>query len=244
MARTGGDADARPGLHPPLGDDPQVEAGAVVADQQRGHLRLTQPQADPVAGDPRLSDLELGLADAVAVADADLVVGQPVDGEVLAEVAVAEVVPAEVLLPVPVRVELVDQHRALLAAAPGQVALAVAVDVEAADHGRAVHWLLPHPGVDRLALPVHVLGQADVHRHQRRRGQRGLVHVLARHVPAGREARLEQHPRPGGVGHDLVAVPGHQAAAGLADVDAVAGIGGMPDDPVVRLVELVHGSPR
>ena len=59
-----------------LGDDPHVEAGTVVADQQRGQLGLTQPQAHPVAGDPRLGDLELGLADPVPVADADLVVGQ------------------------------------------------------------------------------------------------------------------------------------------------------------------------
>ena len=97
--RTGAGLDDRvPGLDVPLGDHPHVEARPVVADQERGQFGLTGPQAHPVAGDARLRDLELGLADAVAVADADLVVGQTVDGEVLPELAVGEVVAAEVLL--------------------------------------------------------------------------------------------------------------------------------------------------
>ena len=47
--------------------------------------------ADPEAGHAWLGDLELGLADAVAVADADFVIGQALDGEVLSEVAAFEV---------------------------------------------------------------------------------------------------------------------------------------------------------
>ena len=78
-------------LHAPLPQDPEVEAGPVVGHEQRGHPRLAQAQPDAVAGDARLGDLELGLADAVAVADAHLVVGQPVDGEVLAEDPPAQV---------------------------------------------------------------------------------------------------------------------------------------------------------
>ena len=58
------------------------------------------------------------------------------DGEVLAELSVDEVVSAELALPVPIRVELVDEHCALLAAVPRQIALTVAVDVELADVGR------------------------------------------------------------------------------------------------------------
>ena len=72
-------------LHATFPQDPEVEARPVVGHEQRGHTRLVQAQPDPVAGDARLGDLELGVADAVAVADAHLVVGQPVDGEVLAE---------------------------------------------------------------------------------------------------------------------------------------------------------------
>src|SRR5262249_4242300 len=168
-----------------------VEAGTVVADQQGGQLRLAEAQADPVAGDSRLADLELRLADPVPVTDADLVVGQAIDGEVLSEHAVAEVVPAEVLLPVPVGLDLVDQHGALLAAVPAGVALAVAVDVEAAGHRLAVHRVLPHTGVDRLALPGHVPGQADVHRQQHRRDRHACPRkaissgVSSRSTPCG-----------------------------------------------------------
>ena len=74
-------------------------------------------------------------ADPVAVADADLVVAQPLDGEVLAELPVDEVVSSELALPVAVGLDLVDEDRSLLAAVPGEIALAVAVDVELARRG-------------------------------------------------------------------------------------------------------------
>jgi hypothetical protein len=38
-------------------------------------------------------------------------------------------------------------------------------------------------------------------------------------------------------------VPHHQVAAGLPDVDAVVGVGGVARDPLVFLVEGVHGPP-
>src|SRR5262249_4333428 len=94
------------GLDLPLGYDPHVEPGPVMADQRGWPSGLAQPQAHPVAGHPRLGDLELGLADAVPVADAHLVVRETVNGEVLPELAVAEVIPAEVSLPVLVRLDL------------------------------------------------------------------------------------------------------------------------------------------
>src|SRR6185312_1571313 len=163
-----GPHDLVAGPYLPFDDHAQVEAGTVVGDEQRRHARLAEPHADAEAGDPRLGDLELGVADAVAVADADLVVAEPLDGEVLAELAELEVVPVEVLLPVPVRLDLVDEHRALLAAVPVEVALAVAVDVQPAHHPRPVDLLLPDPGVHGVALPADVLRQADVDRQQPR----------------------------------------------------------------------------
>jgi hypothetical protein len=50
--------------------------------------------------------------------------------------------------------------------------------------------------------------------------------------------------RPGGLGDDLGALTDFQVAAGLADVDAVVAVGGVTDDPLVFLVEGVHGPPR
>src|SRR5262245_32875947 len=97
-----------------LGDDAQVETRTVVSDQKGRKLWLPHAHPHPETGDARLGDLERGLADAIAVADAHLVVTEAVDGEVLPEGAVLEVVAAEVLLPVPVGVDLVDEHRPLL----------------------------------------------------------------------------------------------------------------------------------
>src|SRR5262249_56740166 len=90
--------------------------GTVVGDQQSWHRGQVEPDSDAVAGDARLGDLEQRAADAVAVADADLVVGKALDGEVLAELPVAEVVAPELALPVAVGLDLVDEHRPVLAA--------------------------------------------------------------------------------------------------------------------------------
>src|SRR5262249_32903329 len=93
---------------------------------------------------------------------------QPVDGEVITELSVDEVVAAELLLPVPVRCDLVDQHRALLAAVAREIALSVAIDVQPPHHPRALDRLLPDPGVHRDTAPGHVAREADVHRKELR----------------------------------------------------------------------------
>src|SRR4051812_46516058 len=135
-------------------------------DQQRRQLWLPHPHADAKARHPGLGDLELCLADAVAVADADLVIGESFDGEVLAELAELAVVATEELLPMPVRLELVDEHGAFLTAVAAEIALPVPVDVEPADHLRPGDRPLPHAGVHGAALPGDVRGQADVDRQQ------------------------------------------------------------------------------
>ena len=67
-----------------------------MGDKQVGHLGFAEAHADPEAGDAGLGDFELGLADAVAVADADLAITEPADREVLPEVARSQVVAAQV----------------------------------------------------------------------------------------------------------------------------------------------------
>ena len=101
----------------------------MIGHQQRRHRRLVHADANAVTGDARLRDFEQRSADAVAVADADLVVGETLDGEVLADLALGEVVALELALPVAVRVDLVDEHGAVLAAVGKAVGLVVAVDV-------------------------------------------------------------------------------------------------------------------
>ena len=151
-----------------FGQHAQVEPRAVVGDQQRRQPRLAHPHADPETGHPRLGDLELRLTDPQPVADADLVVCETFDGEVLPERAALEVVTTEELLPVPVGLDLVDEHGALLPAVPCEVALPVAVDVEAPHHPRPVDRALPHAGVHGAAAPGHVLRHPDVEGQQGR----------------------------------------------------------------------------
>ena len=83
--RAGGELDDLVScLHLALFEHAEVEAGPAVGDEQRGNARVVHSDPDPVTGDARLGDLEDGGADSVAVAYADLVVAQPLDGEVLA----------------------------------------------------------------------------------------------------------------------------------------------------------------
>ena len=178
-----------PGLHLALLEHPEVEARAVVGDEQRGNLRIVHADPDPVAGDAGLRHLEDRAADLVAIADAHLVVAESLDGEVLAELSVHEVVPSELAFPVPIRVDLVDEHRALLAAVARQIALTIAVNVEPADPAGTGHGILEDPGEDRPPLPGHVLRQADVDRQQR---------PDAAGPPTGARARLAS--RRGGCG--------------------------------------------
>ena len=113
-----------------------------------------------------LADFEERRADPVAVTDADVVVGEPFDGEVLTELPVGEVVAAEELLPVAVGLDLVDEHRPVDAAVSSEVALAVAVDVEPPNDPSTVDGLLPDPGVDGAPFPLDITRHADVHRQQ------------------------------------------------------------------------------
>src|SRR5581483_5469060 len=137
---------------------PEIEAWPVMRDEQRGHRGFAEPDADAVARHAWLGDLEDRLADLVAIADAARVVGQPVDREVLAELAVREVAAPEFALPVPVGLDLVNEHGAMLAAVRGSVGLVVPVDVDLANHPRTIDGLLPDCRANRLALPLDVPG--------------------------------------------------------------------------------------
>ena len=55
-------------------DDPEVKARAMLGDKQVGHLGHAETHADAKTRDARLGHFEFGLADPVAVADADLAI--------------------------------------------------------------------------------------------------------------------------------------------------------------------------
>jgi hypothetical protein len=145
-----------------------------MAHEQGRQLWLCQPQAYPVAGDPRLAHLEERVADLVLVTDTYLVVGQPVDGEVLPELPMLEVIPPEELPPVLVRSELVHQDGAVGSAVPGKVALAVPLDVEPPDHPRPFDRPLPHAGVNRAPVPHDISRKPDVDGNEATHGGGGV----------------------------------------------------------------------
>src|SRR4051812_24999143 len=102
----------------------------MVGDKEVGHLGFAEAHPHPKTRDPRLGHLELGLPDAVPIADAYLVIAETGDREVLAEHAGHQVVAPEVALPMVVGLCLVDHDRALFAAVTVEVTLSITVDVQ------------------------------------------------------------------------------------------------------------------
>jgi hypothetical protein len=73
--------------------DAEVEPRPSAGSQQCRHPRLVRPDTNAIAGNAGLSDLEQCAADLITVADANGIVGQSFDREVLAELSVDEVGP-------------------------------------------------------------------------------------------------------------------------------------------------------
>ena len=111
-----------------------------------------------------MSDLEHCAADLKAVADANGIVGQSFDREVLAELPMDEIGPLQLLLPVAIRFDLVDEGGSLLAPVAGKVALTVSIQIQPADPTAATHRIFPDTGVHSAPLPLDVARKSDVHR--------------------------------------------------------------------------------
>ena len=153
------------GAHLAFLQDTEVEPRSSAGCQQGRHPRFVHPNADAIAGDARLSDLEQRGADPITVADANGIVGQSFDREVLGELSVDEVAPLQLLLPIAIRFDLVDENRALLTPVPAQVALTVSVEVQPADPAAATHRIFPDGRVHTATFPLDVPRKSDVHRY-------------------------------------------------------------------------------
>ncbi len=145
----------------------EIEARALVGNEQAGHLRIGHANADSIAGDSRLGDFEQRAADAVTIADADLVIGKTIDGQVFAELTILKVMSLQLLLPVAIGVELIDHHGAVLSAVPCQISLSVAVEVQTPRHHPAGDRLLPDSRAHDFALPFDIARKTDIHRDDR-----------------------------------------------------------------------------
>jgi hypothetical protein len=104
------------------------------------------------------------LAYPVAIANAHLVVREPVDREILPELPVGEAISTELAFPVTIAVDLIDEDGPIFTPMSNQVALTVAIDIEPPNHPGPADGVFPHRGVDGPALPSHILRHADIHR--------------------------------------------------------------------------------
>ena len=148
-------------------DDAEVEPRPAVLHKQRRHPLVVQADADLVAGHPGLADFEDRAADSKPVAYADLVVRHSRDREVFAELPHDELFAAEKVLPVAVRLDLVDEKCPLLAAVAHTVGLLIAFGAQTADFHRSGDGPFPDRRRHFLAAPIDVARPPDVHRNHR-----------------------------------------------------------------------------
>src|SRR5215469_5620356 len=133
--------------------DAKVEPRTTTRCEQRGHLGVVHPNAQAIAGNARLGDLEKRAADLITIANAHHIVRQSFDREVFAELSVDKVGPSQLLLPVTIRFDLVDVDGTLLTPMPGKIALTVPIEIEAAHAAAPAHGILPDPRVHGATLP-------------------------------------------------------------------------------------------
>jgi hypothetical protein len=107
----------------------EVEPGPSAGCQQSRHPWFVHPDADAITGHTRLGDLEQRAANLIPIADAHCIVRQSFDCEVLTELSVDEVRSFQLLLPIAVRFDLIDEDGALLTPVAGQVALTVSIEI-------------------------------------------------------------------------------------------------------------------
>src|SRR5215470_704010 len=144
--------------------DAEVKSRSAAGCQESWHPGFVHPNADAIASNTGLGDLKQRAADLITVTDANDIVGQSFDREILAELSVDKVGPLQLLLPIAIRFDLVDKDGALLASVPGQVALTIPVQIQPAHPTASTHGFLPDSGVHCATLPLNVARKSDVYR--------------------------------------------------------------------------------
>jgi hypothetical protein len=131
--------------------------------EKRRHTRFIHADADAVARHARLCYFKFSTTNAVAIADADLVIRKSLDGEVFSELAKDEVIPSENAFPVVIGVHLINKNGALLPTVTAEIALRIANNVGLAHHLSSLNWTFPDRGTDSLSVPCHVARQTDIY---------------------------------------------------------------------------------
>jgi hypothetical protein len=128
--------------------DAQVEPGPAAPYQQFRELRHVHADAEFEARHSRLRHLDDRSADAVDVAEPDVLFEQSLGGEVLAELPEDEVGPAQFSRPRRAVLERVDVNSLVESPVDAEVSLAVAIEVESAQGDAACDRLLEDAGGD------------------------------------------------------------------------------------------------
>jgi hypothetical protein len=141
----------------------KVESWSVMFYEQRWHPRFIHPNADAVARHAWLRYFEDRAADAVSIADADLVIKKSFNGKVFTELTVDEVIASEKAFPVLIGVHLINENGTLFTTVTGQIGLCVSIYIEPARHSPARGRSFPDCGLNSFASPRHVAGKADIY---------------------------------------------------------------------------------
>jgi hypothetical protein len=145
----------------------EVVSRSATGGQQRRHSGLVHPDANAIAGNSGLRDFEECTPDPIPVADAHRVIGQTFDCEIFAELCeglgIAQRGPLELLLPIVIRLDLVDEDGAVFASVSLQVSLTVTVQIEPADPTPAMDRIFPDSGVHGATPPLDVAWETDVY---------------------------------------------------------------------------------
>src|SRR5579862_2226192 len=111
--------------------------------KQRWHSGFIHADSDAVAGYAWLCYFKFSTTNAVSIADAHLVISKPLDSEVFAELTESKIVATQKTLPVTVRIHLVDEYGAVLAAVTGEIGLRITINIELVHHSPSINRGFP-----------------------------------------------------------------------------------------------------
>src|SRR6516162_4696934 len=97
------------------------------------------------------------------IANAHFGIRQSLDCKILSELAIGKVISTELVLPITIRFDLIDEDCPVFAAMPRQISLAISIDIEPSCHASALNRCFQHGGVDGFPLPLDVAWQTHVH---------------------------------------------------------------------------------
>ncbi len=141
----------------------KVESWSVMCYEQGWHPRFIHANADAVARYAGLRYFKYRTTDAVAIANADLVIRKPLNSEVFSELSWDKVITPEKAFPVVIGIHLINKNGAMLPAVAGEIALRIPIDIELAHHSPSRNRRFPDCGSDSFAVPCHVARQTDIY---------------------------------------------------------------------------------